>query len=95
VNQALADSFGLKKPAGALVSSVEQESPAAKAGLQPGDVILRYNDQDILSSSQLPVLVANTAPGTAARLDVMRKGETRHIDITLRVIIRLDSSFAA
>jgi serine protease Do len=83
VNQALADSFGLKQPAGALVSAVEKGSAAAKAGLQPGDVILRYNDKDIMSSSQLPVLVANTAPGTAARLDVMRKGETRHIDVTV------------
>jgi serine protease Do len=83
VNQALADSFGLKQPAGALVSAVEKGSAAAKAGLQPGDVILRYNDKDIMISSQLPVLVANTAPGTAARLDVMRKGETRHIDVTV------------
>jgi len=83
VNQALADSFGLKKPAGALVSAVEKGSAAAKAGLEPGDVILRYNDKDILSSSQLPVLVANTSPGTAARLEVMRKGETRHIDVTV------------
>ncbi len=83
VNQALADSFGLKQPAGALVSSVEKDSAAAKAGLEPGDVILRYNDKDITSSSQLPVLVADTAPGTAAKLEVMRKGETRHIDVTV------------
>jgi len=83
VNQALADSFGLAKPAGALISSIEKDSAAAKAGLQPGDVILRYNDQDITSSTQLPVLVADTAPGTTARLEVMRKGETRHIELTV------------
>jgi serine protease Do len=83
VNQALADSFGLKKPAGALVSSVEKGSAAARAGLEPGDVILRYNDKDIASSSELPVLVAETAPGTTTRLEVMRKGETRHIDVTV------------
>ena len=83
VNQALADSFGLKKPAGALVSSIEKDSAAAKAGLEPGDVILRYNDKEIASSSQLPVLVADTAPGTTARLEVMRNGETKHIDMTV------------
>jgi len=83
VNQALADSFGLKKPAGALVSSVEKNGAAASAGLEPGDVILRYNDKDIASSSDLPMLVANTEPGTAAKLDVIRKGETRHITVTV------------
>lgn len=83
VNQALADSFGLKKPAGALVSSVEKDGAAAKAGLEPGDVILRYNDKDIMSSSELPVLVADTTPGATARLEVMRKGETKRIDVTV------------
>jgi serine protease Do len=83
VNQALADSFGLKQPAGALVSAIEKDSAAAKAGLEPGDVILRYNDKDITSSSQLPVLVADTAPGATAKLEVIRKGETRHINVTV------------
>ena len=81
VNQALAESFGLKKPAGALVGAVEKDSPAAKAGLVPGDVITRFNDKEIGASSELPVLVANTAPGSVARLDVMRKGETRRIEV--------------
>ncbi len=83
VNQALAESFGLKKTAGALVSSVENDSPAAQAGLAPGDVIVRFNDTEITSSSELPVLVSNTAPGSVARLDVMRKGEAKRIDVTV------------
>jgi len=83
VNQALAESFGLKKPAGALVNAVEKDSAAAKAGLEPGDVILRYDDKDIASSSQLPVLVADTAPGTTARLEVIRNGVTRKINVTV------------
>ena len=56
VNQALAESFGLKKTAGALVTSVEKDSPAAKAGLTAGDVIVRYNDIEVGTSSQLPIL---------------------------------------
>jgi serine protease Do len=83
VNQALAESFGLKKPAGALVGSVEKDGPAAKAGLMPGDVIVRYNDTEVTTSSQLPVLVSNTAPGVVARLDVVRKGETKRIVVTV------------
>ena len=83
VNQALADSFGLNKPAGALVSSVEKGSPAANAGLMPGDVILRFNDEEITSSSDLPALVAGSKPGTAATLEVMRKGTTKHLDLII------------
>lgn len=83
VNQALADSFGLKRPDGALVASVEKDSPAAKAGLKPGDVITAFNGHHIESSSQLPVLVANTAPGTRATLDVIHKGSKRQVGITV------------
>jgi serine protease Do len=83
VNQSLADSFGLKNPAGALVGSVDKDGAAAKAGLKSGDVIMRYNGTDIESSSRLPLLVADTAPGTTVKLDVMRNGETRHIDVTV------------
>jgi serine protease Do len=83
VNQAIADSFGLKKPGGALISSVEKGSPAEKAGLATGDVILRYNGKDIANSFDLPVLVADTAPGSDARLDVIRGGETRRIEVTV------------
>jgi len=83
VNQALADSFGLKQPGGALVSSVEKNSPAAKAGIEAGDVITRYNDTPITSSSQLPVLVANTAPGKHATLEVVRKGDTKRIEVAV------------
>jgi serine protease Do len=83
VNQGLADSFGLKKPSGALVSSVADDSPAAKAGLQPGDVITRYNGADVMSSSELPVLVARAAPGSTAKIEVLRNGESRQFNATL------------
>jgi len=83
VNQGLADSFGLKQPAGALIASVDKNGAAAKAGLKAGDVILSYNGTNIVSSSRLPLLVADTAPGTTVKLDVLRKGKTRHIEVTV------------
>jgi serine protease Do len=83
VNQALADSFGLKQPGGALVSSVEKDSPAAKAGIEPGDVITRYGDTQITSSAQLPVVVASTTPGKHVPIEVVRKGDTRTIDVAV------------
>ncbi len=74
MNQALADSFGLKKTEGALVSEVEKGSPADKAGLQPGDVILRLNEHEVDHSSDLSSQVSDIAPGTSATLGIMRKG---------------------
>jgi len=81
INQSLADSFGLKKPAGALVGSVDKDSPAAKAGLEPGDVILAINGKEISSSSELPAIVSAMTPGAQAKLQVWRKGGTRDVDI--------------
>src|SRR5574338_24567 len=83
VNQALAESFGLPKPEGALVSSVEKGSPGEKAGLKVGDVILGLNGTPIKSSAELPPKVAEVKPGTAAKLEVWRKGETRQISVTV------------
>lgn len=81
LNQSLADSFGMSKPTGALVSSVENGSPAAKAGLEPGDVILSLNGNEVSSSKELPLLVADIRPGDAAKLQVWRKGKTREIEV--------------
>ena len=81
VNQSLAESFGLGKPTGALISSVEKDSPAARAGLQSGDVILALNGKEIQSSSELPPLVANIRPGETAKLQIWRKGGTREVEV--------------
>ncbi len=64
VTRELAESFGLPKPAGALVSSVEKGSPAEKAGIEAGDVILKFNGRDVTSSEDLPRLVGGTKPGS-------------------------------
>jgi serine protease Do len=82
VDQALADSFGLKHAGGALVSSVGKGSPAEKAGLQPGDVIVKLNGREI-ASSDLPAQVADLKPGTAAKLTLMRNGSTQEITVSV------------
>ena len=81
LDQSLADSFGMKKPGGALVSAVENDSPAAKAGIEPGDVIVSVNGKEVKSSNELPPLIANILPGNSAKLQVWRKGNLRDIDV--------------
>jgi len=83
VNQALADSFGLGKPMGALVSSVEKGSPAEKAGVEPGDVIVKLDGNEVADSSDLPARVAEIKPGATAKLEVIRKGVTKQLEVTV------------
>lgn len=81
VNQSLADAFGLKKPGGALVNSVEKSSPAAAAGLEPGDVILAANGREITNTGDLPVMIAGMSAGETVKLQVWRAGSTREITV--------------
>ncbi|MBB5020425.1 serine protease Do [Chitinivorax tropicus] len=83
LTQELAQSFGLKSTDGALVSMVEADGPAAKAGLQPGDVIVAFNNQPVKSSNELPLLVANIKPGSKADLKVWRKGREVVVKVTV------------
>jgi serine protease Do len=83
LNQELAASFKLNEPVGALVASVEPGSPAAVAGLKPGDVIRRYDGKAIIDAGDLPPHVAATPPGHDAALEVWRNGKSLGIDITV------------
>ncbi len=83
MNQQLAESFGLSKPAGALVSKVEPDAPAAKAGLREGDVITEFNGKPVVDSADLPVLVAGTAPGTKVEMKVWRDRAEKTLAITI------------
>jgi serine protease Do len=83
VNQALAQNFGLKSPAGALVSSVQKGSAAAKAGIEPGDVIVKFNGKAINGSADLPPLVSSLKPNTQAMLDVWRDGKSKQVTVTI------------
>lgn len=79
----LAQSFGLDRPRGALVTQVEPNTPAAKAGLQTGDVITKFNGEDVEDATQLTRRVASTKPGSAATISVWRKGATRDLHATI------------
>lgn len=83
VNKDLAESFGLDKPAGALVAQVLDNGPAAKGGLQVGDVILSLNGQPVVMSADLPHLVGVLKPGAEAVLDVVRDGERKRISLAV------------
>ncbi len=83
MNQTLAKSFGLQSPNGALVSSVEAGGPAAKAGLEPGDVILSLNGELVPDSNALPAQVAGLAPGTTAKVQVWRDKATKDLSVTV------------
>jgi serine protease Do len=83
VNKDLAESFGLDKPAGALVAQVVDDGPAAKGGLQVGDVILSANGQPIVMSADLPHLIGNLKDGSKAELDVIRDGKRQKLTVTV------------
>jgi len=84
VNRDLAETFGLSRPYGALVADVMPDSPAAEAGLQPGDVILEFNGEEIAMSSDLPPIVGRTKVDSEARLTIMRDMEEKTIGVTIR-----------
>ena len=81
VNATLAESFGLDRPHGALVSSVDPNGPGEKAGLQAGDIILSFDGKPIDRSSDLPVLVANAPVGKSTRMEVWRNRGKTTIDV--------------
>ncbi|KEA65577.1 HtrA protease/chaperone protein [Marinobacterium lacunae] len=86
VNRDLAESFGLDKPAGALVAKVLPDSPAQAAGLLEGDVITSFNGRSIALSSDLPHLVGRVKPGTEAKMDVIRDGERTTINVEVGLL---------
>lgn len=83
VTRELADSFGLKKAEGALISAVEKGGPADKAGIQASDVILKFDGKTVATSRDLPRMVAATQPGAKVAVQLWRKGAIKEVNLTI------------
>lgn len=83
VTKELADSFGLAKPTGALVNAIEKGGPADKAGVEDGDIILKFDNKAVNASSDLPRIVGATRPGSKVPLQVWRKGGVRDLSVVV------------
>jgi serine protease Do len=86
VTKDVAESIGLGKAQGALVRSVEAGSPGEKAGVEPGDIITKFDGKAIDRPSDLPRLVGNTKPGTRSTLTVFRRGSSKDLTVTIAEI---------
>lgn len=83
MNQALAESFGLPRPDGALIAQVAPDSAAAAAGLKSGDVVTEVNGQAIVRSGELSSRIGLAAPGDTVKLKVWRQGASRDVEAKL------------
>jgi len=86
VSKDLASSFGLDKPVGALIVDLEPSGPAAKAGLESGDLILRFNGREVKTQSDLPFLVGHTSPDSKVPVVILRKGKERTVTVKVGVL---------
>jgi len=86
VTKDVAESIGLGKAQGALVRGVESGSPGDKAGIEPGDIITKFDGKPIEKPSDLPRLVGNTKPGTKSSVTVFRRGNSRDLNVTIAEI---------
>lgn len=95
VNRDMAEALKLDRPVGALVNDITPGGAAARAGIEPGDVILSFNDAPVETSSDLPPLVGSNPPGTKATVTVSREGEKKVFDVTLDALDNEDSDAIA
>lgn len=81
VTPELAESFGMEKPEGAIVSEIMKDGPAAKSGLKVGDVITAVDGKEVMSSADMPMIISSITPGSNAKLSVLRDGKSQTITV--------------
>ena len=86
ITRDLAESFGLDRPQGALVSQVIEDSPAEKYGIKPGDVILKFNGQPVTDSNHLPALVGRVAIGTKVEVELLRDHKLKVVEVVIAAL---------
>ncbi len=91
LDQELANSFSMTKPQGALVASVQPSSPADKAGVQAGDIIVGFNNAEVTSADHLPLLVGTTGIGSTVPLKVLRAGAEKILNVTIEKLADKDA----
>jgi len=84
VTPALAQEFELKNQTGALIGDVVDDGPAAKAGFKPGDVVLEFDGKKVTDSRRLQLAVAETKPGSTVPVEILRNGETKRLEVTVK-----------
>lgn len=95
VTDEIAESLGMDEAMGALVAGVTEEGPAAKAELEPGDVIVKFDGKDVETMRELPRMVAETAIGKEVDVVVLRKGEEETIKVVLERLEENDTTVAS
>ncbi len=83
VTRELAESFGMERPSGALVAKVLDDSPAAEAGIEVGDIVIEFNGRPIIYSSDLPPQVGRAPVGKPSSMVVLRDGRRRHLKVVI------------
>lgn len=83
VTRELAESFGMERSQGALVAKVLPDSPADKAGIEVGDIIVQFGDQDIALSSELPPMVGASSVGSTIPVEIIRRGKKQTLKIRI------------
>jgi len=94
VNRDLAESFGLEKPMGALITQIDENSAAAKGGLKVGDIVVSANKTPITISSDLPHLIGNLKAGDTVNLEIIRDGKRRNLNIKVGVLPNSETEIA-